>query len=76
MVYRVCDNGVGLEDNDTEEIFKLFCRLRPEMSPNGQGIGLNIAKKLLSRCDGKVWVESNIDNGCSFYISLPIAKHT
>lgn len=65
-VFYVKDNGVGIEKKYHEKIFKLFCKLTPE----GNGIGLALVKKTITSHGGKVWVESEPDEGCIFCFTL------
>ena len=70
IIYSVEDNGIGISPEHQEKIFDLFYRLDPK-STSGEGLGLNIIRKILDRHDGKVWVESEYGKGSKFYISLP-----
>jgi PAS domain S-box-containing protein len=70
VIYSVEDNGIGISPEHQEKIFDLFYRLDPK-STSGEGLGLNIIRKILDRHDGKVWVESEYGKGSKFYISLP-----
>ena len=68
---QVVDNGIGIEPEYFEEIFSMFKRLNATYK-KGSGIGLNIARNLIKRIDGEIYiVESNISEGTVFEISLP-----
>ena len=70
-VFWVKDNGIGIKSEQFERIFEIFQRLNtPEQYP-GSGIGLSICKKIVERHGGKIWVESEIHKGTTFYFSLP-----
>lgn len=73
MVFAISDNGVGIQEESKGEMFKKFFR-GPEaisMSPNGFGLGLFIAKKIIDSHGGEIWFESK-DRGVTFYFSLPL----
>ena len=74
IIYCIEDNGVGIPDDSKEKIFDLFQRLNPE-NIVGEGIGLNIVKKIVSMHKGEIWVESEKGKGAKFYVSLPIIKN-
>lgn len=71
-VYCVEDNGLGIAPEHQQIIFEIFHRLNPEET-QGEGLGLAIVQKTLSRLDGKVWVESELNKGSRFFVSLPTA---
>lgn len=73
VIYFVEDNGIGISPEHQEKIFDLFYRLDPK-STQGEGLGLNIVRKILDRHNGKVWVESEYGKGSKFYVSLPKTK--
>lgn len=73
-IYFVEDNGIGISPEHQEKIFDMFYRLDPN-STQGEGLGLNIVRKILERHGGKVWVESEFGNGSKFYVSLPKIKN-
>ncbi len=69
-VYCVEDNGIGIPKEYQGKIFELFHRLA-DNSTQGEGLGLTIAKKLVGRQGGTIWVESEPKIGSKFYVSLP-----
>jgi signal transduction histidine kinase len=71
MILFVRDNGIGIAPEDRERIFQPFERLRQHEAP-GTGIGLAIVKKIAELYQGKVWVESELDRGSTFYFTLPL----
>lgn len=70
VVYCVEDNGIGIDQAHQEKIFRLFHRLNSEQS-EGEGLGLTIVKRILSRLEGDIWLESTYGSGSRFYVSLP-----
>jgi signal transduction histidine kinase len=71
-IIYVQDNGIGIAPNDQESIFRIFRRLhgRSEFS-GGSGAGLTIAKKIVERHHGRIWLDSSVGAGSTFYIAIP-----
>lgn len=71
-VFCVADNGIGIDSIFFKDIFRLFFRLKPEMAPDGTGMGLSISKKIIEQNRGDMWVVSEVGRGSKFFFSLPV----
>jgi PAS domain S-box-containing protein len=69
-VFSVKDNGIGIDEQYFSKIFLIFQRLMPRNQYSGTGIGLSICKRIVERHGGKIWVDSEVGKGTTFYFSL------
>jgi PAS domain S-box-containing protein len=68
--FRITDNGPGIELRHFERIFQLFQTLAPRDRVEGTGVGLSLVKKIVEMYGGKIWLESKVGEGSTFFFTL------
>lgn len=71
FLFSIQDNGSGFDMKFHDQIFGIFKTLSADDRQKGSGVGLSVCKKIVSNYGGKIWAESVIDVGSTFYFSIP-----
>lgn len=76
IIVSVEDTGIGIPDEEKERIFEKFKQVGDLIrgKPKGTGLGLPISKQIVEAHGGKIWVESEVGKGSTFYFTIPLKK--
>ncbi|WP_316799301.1 ATP-binding protein [Pedobacter frigidisoli] len=70
IIYAVKDNGIGIDNRYYDRVFELFKRMDNVKEIEGTGVGLAIVKRIVERHSGRVWFESKLNGGSTFYVAF------
>lgn len=71
-LFKVEDNGIGLDPRYKEQVFQIFTRLHSQDKYQGSGIGLSVCKKIIERHGGRIWLESTPGHGTTIFFTVAV----
>jgi PAS domain S-box-containing protein len=77
LTVSVIDQGIGIAVEDLPKVFEKFRQVGDTLTkkPKGTGLGLPISKEIVEHHGGKIWLESELDKGTTFFFTIPIARN-
>ena len=74
LTFRVTDTGIGIPPEELQNVFAEFRQVDAAVTREfgGTGLGLSITKKFVEMHGGRIWVESDLEKGCTFYFTVPL----
>ena len=70
VIYSIADNGIGIDINYYNKVFEIFKRMDNVQDIEGTGVGLAIVKKIMDKHEGRIWFESRLGAGTTFYVAF------
>jgi PAS domain S-box-containing protein len=70
VIYSISDSGMGINERHLSKIWDVFYRVDSSSPEAGEGIGLSLARRITEKHEGKIWVESEVGKGSTFYVEL------
>ena len=72
IIVKISDTGIGMDDITQQRIFEKFYQGDKSHSSEGNGLGLALVKRILDLCNGKIFVQSQVNEGATFIVELPV----